>query len=313
MASWIWVISSVSFVVHFPLIFPDGRLLSPRWRLAVLLGFVVMAVQIGSIILTTRPFGPLAPTINMTPYIQQIGPVVGAGYFLYLAAAVVSAASIVVRYRRSSIEVRQQIKWVSYAMIIVVLGAIVGLTPIYLGQVVFIATGLFGAAATAIAILRYRLYEIDLIINRTLVYGALSAILAGVYTASITLSQRVFVALTNERSDAAIVITTLIVAATFTPLKTRLQAFVDKRVKPPESASDVQRRGPGAPDWSPEAGQMFDLVARLDALRQTGALTDAEYQFTKAGLLHYTFAPATPDGQPAAGAPAASLQTARKS
>jgi len=64
------------------------------------------------------------------------------------------------------------------------------------------------------------------------VYGALSAILAGVYTASITLSQRVFMAVTGERSDAAIVLTTLIVASTFTPLKLRLQAIVDRRAKP---------------------------------------------------------------------------------
>jgi hypothetical protein len=82
-----------------------------------------------------------------------------------------------------------------------------------------------------ISILRYRLYDIDLIINRALVYGGLTAILAGLYTASIGLSQRVFIAVTGEQSDAAIVLTTLVVASAFTPVRTRLQAAVDRRFK----------------------------------------------------------------------------------
>jgi hypothetical protein len=82
-----------------------------------------------------------------------------------------------------------------------------------------------------IAILRYRLYEIDVIINRALVYGCLTAILAGLYSASISLFQKVFIALTGEQSDAAIVLTTLILASAFTPLRTRLQNAVDRRFK----------------------------------------------------------------------------------
>ena len=83
----------------------------------------------------------------------------------------------------------------------------------------------------SIAILRRRLYDIDLIINRALVYGALTAMLAGLYSGSISLFQKVFIALTGERSDAAIVVTTLILASTFTPIKTRLQAIVDRRFR----------------------------------------------------------------------------------
>jgi hypothetical protein len=115
--------------------------------------------------------------------------------------------------------------------VLVILGAAMGFTPFLVGQFVFLATVLFAAAAIAIAILRYRLYEIDLIINRTLVYGALTAILAGVYTASITLSTRLFSSVTGERSDAAIVLTTLIVVSFVTPLKTRLQTIVDREMK----------------------------------------------------------------------------------
>jgi hypothetical protein len=83
----------------------------------------------------------------------------------------------------------------------------------------------------SIAVLRHRLCQIDLIINRALVYGALTAILAGLCSASISLFQKVFIALTGERSDAAIVLRTLILASAFTPIKTRLQAIVDRRFR----------------------------------------------------------------------------------
>jgi len=83
----------------------------------------------------------------------------------------------------------------------------------------------------SIAALRRHLYDIDLIINRALVYGALTATLAGLYSGSISLFQKVFMALTGERSDAAIVLTTLILASTFIPIKSRLQAIVDRRFR----------------------------------------------------------------------------------
>ena len=231
-SAWMWVIPAAGFVSFFPLIFPDGRLLSPRWRLAVLFASAAMAVLVGTIILASQPFGPVPPITNVAPYFERLGLLMAPGFLLYLAAGTVAVTSVFLRYRRAGGVERQQIKWVAYATVLLVPGAAAGLSPISLGQVLFVAAGLLAAAAIGIAILRYRLYEIDLIINRTIVYGTLSAVLAGVYTASITLSQRLFMAATGERSDAAIVLTTLIVAATFTPLKTRLQRIVDRRVSP---------------------------------------------------------------------------------
>lgn len=87
--------------------------------------------------------------------------------------------------------------------------------------------------SAAVAIVRYRLWEVDSLVNQTVVYGTLTAILAGLYTASISLSQRLFVAVTGERSDAAIVITTLIVASAFTPVRVRLQAAVERAFQDP--------------------------------------------------------------------------------
>lgn len=291
-AAWIWAIPSAGLLTLLPLIFPDGRLLSSRWRLAVLLALAAMAVLVGSIVLSTRPFGPLPPTTNVTPYFERIGPRMAAGFVLYLVAAGVAATSVVLRYRRARGDERQQIKWVAYAGVMATIGAPLGFLPTFIGQVFFIGTAFFAASAIAVAVLRYRLYEIDLIINRTLVYGALSALLAGVYTASITLSQRLFVAITGERSDAAIVFTTLIVVSLFTPLKTRLQSIVDQRLKMIPPAEVVSAGAAAATSATPEtplsaatAGEALDLLARLVQLRDTGALTAAEFEATKATLL----------------------------
>ena len=280
-AAWIWVIPAVALMTLLPLLFPDGHLLSPRWRLAVLLALGAMAVQIGSIVLATQPLGPLPPTQNPAPYFERIGPRMSVGYVLQLAAVSVAVTSAVVRFRRARGDERQQLKWVAYATFFLPFSAAAGFSGIFLGQLLLIAAAFFAAAAIAIAILRYRLYEIDVIINRTLVYGALSAVLAGVYTASITLSQRLFMAVTGERSDAAIVLTTLIVAATFTPLKARLQSIVDVRVKAAPPAA-VAQAAPGPNGAGPDPLRMLGQLAEL---RAAGALTAGEFKAKKAELL----------------------------
>ena len=150
------------------------------------------------------------------------------------------------RYRRVSTPAqREQTRWIVFGLAIwLILMALQSVPYLYLGNLPAGAPVPNWAAASAtlwwlaiavipvtlsISILRHRLYDIDLIINRALVYGALTAILAGLYSGSISLFQKVFIALTGEKSDAAIVVTTLILASTFTPIKTRLQAVVDKR------------------------------------------------------------------------------------
>jgi hypothetical protein len=104
-----------------------------------------------------------------------------------------------------------------------------------LSSTVICLSTLLTPIAIAISILRYRLWEIDLLISRTLVYVPLTAILAGLYTASITLFQRLFGAFTGNKSDTAIVISTLILASLFTPIKNSLQSVVDRRFKKSEN------------------------------------------------------------------------------
>jgi hypothetical protein len=280
-SAWIWVVLAVGLML-LPLLFPDGHLLSPRWRAAVVLTLGAMGTMIASIIIAVQPIGSIPASPLVATIGDQTSPLMMAGFVLYVGAALTAAASVVVRYRQASIEQRQQIKWFAFAGILFVPAAIAGLSPILVGQVFLLACALFAAVAIAIAVLRYRLYEIDVIINRTLVYGALSAILAGVYTASITLSQRVFMAATGERSDAAIVLTTLVVAATFTPLKTRLQAMVDARLKttPPVVAAAMST-------------SELDVLVRLDQLRAARVISAADYDTAKASLLaHATASPA---------------------
>jgi hypothetical protein len=279
-AAWIWVIPSVGLMTLLPLLFPTGRLLSPRWRGAIVLAGAAAVLQIGSIVLATRPFGPIPPTANPTPYFDQLGGRMAVGYLVQLAAVLVAAASAVARYRRAHGDERLQMKWLAYAAFFLPFAAAAAFSGLPFGPVALIAAGLFAAAAVVLAILRYRLYEIDVIINRTLVYGALSAVLAGIYTASITLSQRAFIAVTGDRSDAPIVLTTLIVVSLFTPLKSRLQAIVDRRVK----ASGPGGTAPAGPSLAGSIAAV-DVLAKLVALRDSGALTTAEFETAKAGLL----------------------------
>lgn len=141
------------------------------------------------------------------------------------------------RFRRSEGEARQQLKWFAASAVVVAIMLVNSFfTAERYAQVGLILAMVTVPIAIGIAILRYRLYEIDTLINRAIVYGVLTAVLAGLYSASIGLFQRLFVAVTGEKSDAAIVMTTLILASPFTPVRSWLQAVTDRRFKSPAGA-----------------------------------------------------------------------------
>jgi hypothetical protein len=156
---------------------------------------------------------------------------------LLVIAFVGAAASVVVRFRRSRGVERLQMKWFVYVTVVLVGGSI--LTSVigvatglrWLEQFSFVLSmvGLVGLPiAVGISIFRYRLYEIDVVINRTLVYGLLTLLLALMYFGGIVLLQRVFVLLTGQQSTLAVVASTLLIAALFNPLRGRIQAFIDR-------------------------------------------------------------------------------------
>jgi hypothetical protein len=220
------------------LLFPTGRLPSRRWR------FVAWAVAVsGATGLLLYPFIPgediVVPVANPLgvggPVGEALSVLATLVYVTIVIAAVPSALSLVFRYRRAGGVERQQIKWFAYAAVVFVATSVSRLM-IYeppgawnaLAEVVPVV-GLY--VAVGIAILRYRLYDIDLIINRTLVYGSLTAMLAAVYFGGVATTQTFFRALIGqeEQPQLAIVVSTLVIAALFNPLRRRVQALVDRR------------------------------------------------------------------------------------
>ena len=217
------------------LLFPDGSLPSPRWR------FVARGAAGGGIAsVVASPFLPgnvgIAPVANPLAATGLLVAVVQSltygGVLVLFLATILSALSLVARFRRASCVQRQQIKWFAYAASLV--GAHIVFTGV-LGrelpgvwhQVLEMATlaGLY--LAVGIAILRYRLYDIDRIINHTLVYAALSAVLAGVYALCVVVLPALVGA--GSESDLVVAGSTLLVAALFTPARRRIQGFIDRR------------------------------------------------------------------------------------
>jgi hypothetical protein len=151
---------------------------------------------------------------------------------MLLLAGLGAVLSLFVRFRRARGDVRQQIKWFASAAALTLAwisvaeqqsGAIVALSALLVIPSIPIATG--------IAILRYRLYDIDLIINRTLVYGSLTVMLALIYFGGVATIQAIFRALTSQEQQPqlAVVVSTLLIAALFNPLRRRIQSFIDRR------------------------------------------------------------------------------------
>jgi hypothetical protein len=247
LAEWVWIIPLATAGVFIPLLFPNGRLLSPRWRYILWLQIAAMVLAVLAELFNPGPMDTESGAINPTG-IEGLGWLLDP---LAVVTAMISAlgfcaagASQVIRFRRSEGEEREQLKWIAFVAAIGVLGLAFAFASLAMGEsdwgYVIGATGwmtglialVFGLpVAIGIAILRYRLYDIDWIINRTLVYVPLTAILAGLYVASTGLFRAISTELTESGSDASVAVSTLAVVALLTPLKNKLQALVDKHFK----------------------------------------------------------------------------------
>jgi hypothetical protein len=226
--------------IYILLLFPTDRFVAPRWRLV---GYVAIAgVAIGDLSALFRS-GELDPEtlpgvlnpLGVPELADTLQLGAGIGNLLLTVALLLASASLVVRYRRAGSIEAAQIRWLALVAILAAVCFVVTT-----GRDGPIADLAFGAGlvflacmpiAIGIAITRYRLYDIDRLINRALVYGALTAILAGTFTAALGLAQRVFVAATGETSDAAVIGATLVIATLYAPLRKRLEAVVDRRFK----------------------------------------------------------------------------------
>jgi hypothetical protein len=234
--AWARGIGGFFMVLFLLLLFPTGRLPTRRWRVVVwaALGYIVLFTLVSWLSPVSQDFR-LSSVRNPLGFDLEIMNLLGGVLYLSLPPLLLaSGAAVIVRFRRSRGDERQQIKWFAYAVAIMVflftLGHSLGLTQIVGVAPLVFAIPLTGLpAAAGIAILKYRLYDIDLVINRTLVYGTLTATLVALYFGGIVLLQWLFVALTGEKSTLAVVASTLAIAALFDPLRRRVQALVDRR------------------------------------------------------------------------------------
>jgi hypothetical protein len=271
--------------------FPDGRVPSPRWRLPI--GIVVCVVGVGTLLQLVRP-GPLlvgGPASGArNPFgIEALATFGGFAYVAVslglVAITILGVAAVIVRYRRGDPTERQQQRWFLAAVSLAAVPFALTVLPWTGGpqMALVAAVGLILVpVSVGIAVTRYRLYEIDHLISRTLVYVPLTALLAGLYAAVVSLLQRVFQSATGDRSDAAIIISTLVLASVFTPLRKWLEGIVDRRFKPP-SADSVASGGPGSdssvgPEWDDRMAAVALRVVRTElearALKELPARAD---------------------------------------
>jgi hypothetical protein len=244
--------------VFLLLLFPDGRLPSRRWSIVTwvaIFGAATTALAYafwpGELINHPYIINPFGVEISIGEYTTDtiFAAILLLGMPLLWASSMAALVSSILRMHRARGYERQQFKWFLYAAV----PAVVCLTPFLLGVILFVfptvGSGYYelpwgiidamlfvaGLALlvlpvfTFIAILRYRLYDIDAVINRTLVYTSLTVTLVTVYFGGIVVLQRLFVVLTGERSTLAVVASTLLIAALFNPLRRRIQSFIDRR------------------------------------------------------------------------------------
>jgi hypothetical protein len=233
---WYWFVFIVLAFIFLPLYFPDGRLPSRRWLpVAVISGAGALIIVVLGMLADTlagqdidyRIENPIG--IEGLAHVEDMPLVIGALGVTLAVGCVGAVAAVVVRLRRSGGVERQQMKWFLFATAPILTFPIADLLPgIVSGLVLgWLLIGL--PTAIGIAVLRYRLYDIDVVINRTLVYGTLTATLAAVYLGSVVGLQRLLSPMTGEGNQLSIVASTLLIAALFGPLRRRLQAFIDRR------------------------------------------------------------------------------------
>lgn len=244
-AEWYAWVSNLVFsaglvlFIFIPLLLPGGNLPSPRWRIVAAAGAVAAGTWVATSMFAPgvlmevagleKPLGIEALEGFFDVTMTVLGPIV-------FAVPLLGIVSLIWRARRSSGAERQQMKWIAVggATIVATIGALWLVERVFgdlsdAAATPFIIVMILAFPVTiGVAILRHRLYDVDVIINRTLVYGALTAILLGAYLVIVFGLSRLLDPVTRD-SDIAVAGSTLVVAALFRPLRARIQAFIDRR------------------------------------------------------------------------------------
>jgi hypothetical protein len=270
----LWVAAIAIVLIGIPLIFPTGHLLSPRWRWVV--GLVAIGVTV--VMLSQSVMSPTSTNDEslanplylpwLATILDPLAPITSATLPLAFVAALLA---LFIRYRRGSMVERQQLKWLlataAFAAIVFPFALLMPAGP--LADIAFLI-GLLALFALplsiGIAVMRYRLYEIDRLISRTIAYAAISLVLIGVYIVVVLLLQTVLGQVVGS-STLAVAVSTLVVASLFQPVRRRIQTAVDRRFHRQRYDADrtveaFAERLRGQVDLEP-------LVAGLDATIQT--------------------------------------------
>jgi hypothetical protein len=237
---WVALLPDLLWIAAVPLgamlvmlLFPTGHLPSPRWRPVVWATVAATAVVVIATALTPGPV-EYFPGLQNPLGLAGAGPIldlaVQVGFLVMVVGVFAAAGSLIARWRRARGVERQQLKWLAYAAVMLVVAQVgASLLPRPLFLVVSYASSLLFPVAVGIAVVRYRLYDIDRLINRTLVYGLLTALLAGLYAVVVLVLGQVFGGIRGEPPSWVVACATLAVAALFQPARRRIQQVVDRR------------------------------------------------------------------------------------
>ncbi|MFP5352334.1 MAG: hypothetical protein ACLGIB_07220 [Actinomycetota bacterium] len=226
---WLWYPGLMAIPTLGLLLFPDGRPPSPRWRWVGWASVLVIVLVTGGAMFQSRLQSDgysIRNPVGFLPFANS-EEALGFLFVIFFPLMALSLASVVVRFRRSGTEQRQQLKLLLWAAAVFGLSVTLGDT-FDLPEVIFPLTLWMIPGAIGVAILKYRLYDIDLIVNRTLVYSILTSILVLAYLGIVFVLQEALTGVTED-SDLAIAGSTLAVAGLFRPLRGRVQAFIDRR------------------------------------------------------------------------------------
>lgn len=231
-ASWLWIPTTALIPTFLFLVFPDGWLPSPRWRPVVWYGVFAIAIFTGTVALLPGPLPGLPSVRNpLSPFSGEValGEVLVPLFTLLFVAMILSIAALVRRFRRSRGVERLQLKWIAYASGVYAVGVFLDSNFAYKPfEVIDLLLINAIPVAAGFAIFRYRLYDIDLLINRTLVYGLTTAAIGVAFFGGIVLLQSLLRPMTGG-SEIAVAVSTLASFALFQPLRARVQQAVDRR------------------------------------------------------------------------------------
>jgi hypothetical protein len=233
------ILGFVPLVTFVLLLFPDGRLLSPRWKVVAWVAGIYLAVSVILQAFNPQPLeaGPLQlPNPFAVEGLRTFGELGDVSLLIPLGVALLGIMSLMLRFRRAHGDERQQLKWFFFGALMIPLAVLIGVLGLLLNLALVQDLGLWQLStagipiAIGIALLKYRLYDIDLIIRRTLIYTVLTVLLVLAYLGSVALLEQLLAALSGQReSEFVIVISTLVIAALFAPLRSRVQGMIDLR------------------------------------------------------------------------------------